>query len=61
MNVKTVWENHPSRIKNNNMVICKICNSPAPKGEISRWGNVLFVGEKMFKIIFYFSKINIPI
>ena len=42
MNAKTVWENHPSRIKKNNMVICKICNSPAPKGEISRWGKCTF-------------------
>ncbi len=42
INAKTVWENHPSRIKNNNMIICKICNSPAPKGEISRWGKCTF-------------------
>ncbi len=45
-NVKTVWENHPSRIKNNNMIICKICNSPAPKGEISRWGKCTFCWRK---------------
>ena len=38
INAKKVWENHPSRIKNNNMVICEICNIPAPQGEISRWG-----------------------
>ena len=43
---KTVWENHPSRIKHNNMVICKICNSPAPKGEISRWGACTFCWRK---------------
>ena len=41
MNAKKVWENHPSRI-NNNMIICEICNSPAPKGEISRWGKCTF-------------------
>ena len=46
MNAKKVWENHPSRIKNNNMVICKICNSPAPKGEISRWGECTFCWRK---------------
>ncbi len=46
MNVKTVWEHHPSRIKDNNMVICKICNSPAPKGEISRWGKCTFCWRK---------------
>ena len=45
-NAKLVWENHPSRIKNNNMVICKICNSPTPKGEISRWGRCTFCWRK---------------
>ena len=45
-NAKVVWENHPSRIKNNNMVICKICNSPAPKGEILRWGKCTFCWRK---------------
>ena len=46
MDAKTVWENHPSRVKNNNMVICKKCNSPAPKGEISRWGECIFCWRK---------------
>ena len=46
INVKTIWENHPSRIKNNNMVSCKICNSPAPKGEILRWGKCTFCWRK---------------
>ena len=45
-NAKKVWENHPNRIKNNNMVICKKCNSPAPKGEISRWGECTFCWRK---------------
>ena len=45
-NAKLVWENHPSRINKNNMVICKICNSPAPKGEISRWGKCTFCWRK---------------
>ena len=45
-NAKFIWENHPSRIKNNNMGICKICNSPAPKGEISRWGKCTFCWRK---------------
>ena len=45
-NAKIVWENHPSRIKNNNMVMCKICNSPTPKGEISRWGKCTFCWRK---------------
>ena len=46
MNAKSVWENHASRIKNNNMVICNICNSPAPKGEILRWGKCTFCWRK---------------
>ena len=45
-NAKVVWENHPSRIRKNNMIICKICNSPAPKGEISRWGKCTFCWRK---------------
>ena len=39
---KFVWENHPSRITNNNMIICKFCNSPTPRGELSRWGKCSF-------------------
>ena len=47
INAKTVWANHPSRIQNSkNMVVCKICNSPAPKGEISRWGKCTFCWRK---------------
>ena len=46
INAKTVWENHPSRIRNNNMVICKICNCPSPKGEILRWGKCTFCWRK---------------
>ena len=46
INAKTVWENHPSRIMNNNMIICKKCNSPAPEGEISRWGECTFCWRK---------------
>ena len=45
-NSKLVWENHPSRIRNNNMVICEICNIPAPKGEIKRWGKCTFCWRK---------------
>ena len=45
-NAKIVWENHPSRIKKNNMVNCTLCNIPAPKGEISRWGECTFCWRK---------------
>ena len=37
-NAKIVWAKHPSRIHQNNMRICTLCNSPAPEGEIERWG-----------------------
>ncbi len=46
INAKKIWENHPIRIKNNNMVICKICSSPTPKGEIIRWGKCTFCWRK---------------
>ncbi len=45
-NANKVWENHPIRIKKNNMVICKICNTPTPKGEITRWGKCTFCWRK---------------
>ncbi len=46
INAKKVWDNHPSRIKDNNMIVCKLCNSPTPKGEISRWGKCTFCWRK---------------
>tara|TARA_B100000941_G_scaffold75251_1_gene51305 strand:+ start:1745 stop:2227 length:483 start_codon:yes stop_codon:yes gene_type:complete len=45
-NAKIIWESRPSRIKNNNIVTCKSCNNPAPKGEISRWGKCTFCWRK---------------
>ena len=42
INSKLVWENHPSRVTQNNMGICKFCNSPTPNGEITRWGKCTF-------------------
>ena len=47
INAKTVWAKHPSRIHNNNMSICKLCNSPTPKGEIKRWGKCSFCWRKI--------------
>ena len=47
-NPKIVWDNHPSRIKNKNMVICQKCKSPTPQGEISRWGECTFCWRKNF-------------
>ena len=45
-NAKLIWENHPSRVNKNDMSICKFCNCPTPKGEISRWGKCTFCWRK---------------
>jgi len=39
---KKIWDNHPSRIKNKEIILCKNCNRPTPKGEIDRWGSCTF-------------------
>jgi len=46
-NAKIVWANHPSRINQNNMCICTLCNSPTPEGEIKRWGKCSFCWRKI--------------
>ena len=43
---KSVWEDHPSRVNENNMIICKCCDCPTPRGEISRWGKCTFCWRK---------------
>ncbi len=43
---KSVWENHPSRVNENNMIICNCCDCPTPRGEISRWGKCTFCWRK---------------
>ena len=48
-NAKIVWAKHPSRIHNNNLSICSICNSPTPDGEIERWGKCSFCWRKINK------------
>ena len=45
-NPKSAWEDHPSRVTKNNMIICKCCNCPTPRGEISRWGKCTFCWRK---------------
>ena len=45
-NTKLVWEKHPSRVRNKEIVTCKLCNSPTPKGEILRWGKCTFCWRK---------------
>jgi len=41
-NNKFIWDNHPSRIKNQEIINCKICNRPTPTKEIERWGKCTF-------------------
>ncbi len=41
-NNKFIWDNHPSRIKNHEIINCKICNRPTPTKEIERWGKCTF-------------------
>ena len=48
-NSKIVWAKHPSRIDQNNMSICNLCNSPTPEGEIKRWGKCSFCWRKINK------------
>ena len=42
IDTKKIWDNHPSRVKNKEIILCKNCNRPAPKGEIDRWGSCTF-------------------
>ena len=42
IDTKKIWDNHPSRVKNKEIILCKNCNRPAPKGEIERWGSCTF-------------------
>ena len=39
---KLIWENHPSRMKNQQILNCKICERPTPLREIERWGKCTF-------------------
>ena len=45
-NAKIVWAKHPSRIFQNKMSSCTLCNSPTPDGEIKRWGKCSFCWRK---------------
>ena len=46
-NAMIVWAKHPSRINQNNIRICELCNSPTPEGEIQRWGKCSFCWRKL--------------
>ncbi len=41
-NTKLIWDNHPSRIKGQQIQNCKICERPTPLREIERWGKCTF-------------------
>jgi len=41
-NNKLIWENHPSRIKNQQIQNCRVCARPTPIREIERWGKCTF-------------------
>tara|TARA_B100000212_G_scaffold267007_1_gene206447 strand:- start:173 stop:631 length:459 start_codon:yes stop_codon:yes gene_type:complete len=41
-NTKLVWDNHPSRIKDQKIKSCKVCERPTPLREIERWGKCTF-------------------
>ena len=36
------WDNHPSRIKSQQLIKCDSCQRPTPSGEIRRWGKCAF-------------------
>ena len=42
LNGKLIWDNHPSRIKDQKMHNCKVCERPTPIREIERWGKCTF-------------------
>ena len=42
LNNKLIWDNHPSRIKNQQIQNCKVCERPTPIREIERWGKCTF-------------------
>ena len=42
LNNKLIWDNHPSRIKNQQILKCKVCERPTPQREIARWGKCTF-------------------
>ncbi len=50
IDTKKIWDEHPSRVKNKEIIICEDCNRPAPKGEIERWGSCTFCWRNKTKI-----------
>ena len=42
LNNKFIWDNHPSRVQNQQIQNCKVCKRPTPQREIERWGKCTF-------------------
>ncbi|MFZ9228938.1 MAG: DUF721 domain-containing protein [Prochlorococcaceae cyanobacterium] len=40
--VAAAWQCHPSRVDVHGMATCPCCSSPAPAGEMARWGHCSF-------------------
>ena len=36
------WEQHPSRSRKGKKDVCQRCQTPAPQGELQRWGHCCF-------------------
>jgi len=43
---EAVWAAHPSRVDVHGMATCPSCASPAPAGEMARWGHCSFCRQK---------------
>ena len=40
--VDDAWQCHPSRVDVHGLAVCPACGSPAPAGEMARWGHCSF-------------------
>jgi predicted nucleic acid-binding Zn ribbon protein len=45
-----VWAAHPSRVDVHGMATCPRCSSPAPAGEMARWGHCSFCRQKQLAL-----------
>ena len=43
------WQRHPSRVDVHGMAPCPACGSPAPAGEMARWGHCSFCCRARFE------------
>ncbi|MEB3235217.1 MAG: DUF721 domain-containing protein [Cyanobacteriota bacterium] len=45
--VEAAWQCHPSRVDVHGMAACPRCGSPAPAGEMGRWGHCSFCRRQL--------------